>query len=149
MKIFCFFFEWVYKPFMPNKRAAGQTVVAFSLDEKLLDFVDHARLKLPRMASRSEFVRLALVAYLEADWGFKMKGNLVSAPDRAVKEPERSAHYLPSKFNGMVLNEGPAERPVVIAARKLEDARRLAESAPGAGPEELLKMSKQKGKVKA
>jgi len=68
-----------------NQRAAGQTLIAFPLDEKFLKEVDSARGDI----SRSAFVREALRNYLTAQ-GHSIPKDLAAAPDRAGKGGRKS-----------------------------------------------------------
>ena len=70
---------------MANQRAAGQTLIAFPLDEKFLAEVDSARGE----TSRSAFVREALRNYLVAK-GHPIPRDLTAAPDRAGKGGRKS-----------------------------------------------------------
>lgn len=64
---------------MANARSDSQTLLAFTLDRALAESMD--AVSAARGENRSEFIRRALVNYLQS-LGYPVAPTLVSAPDR-------------------------------------------------------------------
>jgi hypothetical protein len=83
----------VYNSFVPGQRSPDQKLIAFPLDEALLDEVESAR----GAKSRSQFIREALAHYLHHELGIQVKKGIENAPDRAGKKHSPKAKYKAPK----------------------------------------------------
>lgn len=113
---------------MPNQRASGQICIAFTLDGGLLAAMDKARVeRFARLPSRSEFIRIAVVAYLEDEMGLTFERDLVSSPNRAGKPrssmPLDRFNYGVAPAGGEVLNDAGNSQAVQIARRVVADMK--------------------------
>jgi hypothetical protein len=79
----------VYNSFVPGQRSPDQKLIAFPLDEALLDEVESAR----GAKSRSQFIREALTHYLHHELGVQVREGLQNAPDRAGKKHRPKVNY--------------------------------------------------------
>ena len=98
---------------MPNARSKDQTLLAFTLDQKLADVMDSV--SSVRGENRSEFIRRALVNYLR-ELGHPVADSLSRAPDRRALPALRVAEDTDAPAAVPVKKLTPAEYKKSLAA---------------------------------